>query len=141
MENIKELLTHRELYTVKKGTTIKDVVYYMAEKKVGLVPVMDKGKLVGVFSERDLVQRVIAKNKSLEETRVEDVMSTKLLIAETHEPNESVLAKMKEANTRHILIIENEKLIGVVSMRDLLELDLSVCRTTVEVLNNYIYSK
>jgi CBS domain-containing protein len=141
MENIKELLTHRELYTVKKGTTIKDVVYYMAEKRIGLLPVMDDGKLVGVFSERDLVQRVIAKNKSLEETKVEDVMSTKLLIAETHEPNESVLAKMKEANTRHILIIENEKLIGVVSMRDLLELDLSVCRTTVEVLNNYIYSK
>ena len=141
MENIKELLTKREVYTVKKGTTIKDAVTYMAEKKVGLVPVMDDGKLVGVFSERDLVQRVIAKNKSLEETRVEDVMSTKLLIAETREPNESVLAKMKEANTRHILIIEEEKLIGVLSMRDLLELDLSVCKTTVEVLNNYIYSK
>lgn len=141
MENIKELLTKREVYTVKKGTTIKDAVTYMAEKKVGLVPVMDDGKLVGVFSERDLVQRVIAKNKSLEETSVEDVMSTKLLIAETHEPNESVLAKMKEANTRHILIIEEEKLIGVLSMRDLLELDLSVCKTTVEVLNNYIYSK
>jgi CBS domain-containing protein len=141
MENIKELLTNREVYTVKKGTTIKDAVNYMAEKKVGLVPVMDDGKLVGVFSERDLVQRVIAKNKSLEETRVEDVMSTKLLIAETREPNESVLAKMKEANTRHILIIEEEKLIGVLSMRDLLELDLSVCKTTVEVLNNYIYSK
>lgn len=141
MENIKELLTHREVYTVKKGTTIKDAVNYMAEKRVGLVPVMDDGKLVGVFSERDLVQRVIAKNKSLEETKVEDVMSTKLLIAETHEPNESILAKMKEANTRHILIIEKEKLIGVLSMRDLLELDLSVCKTTVEVLNNYIYSK
>jgi CBS domain-containing protein len=141
MDNIKELLTKRELYTVIKGTTIKDAVYYMAEKGVGLVPVMQEGKLVGVFSERDLVKRVIAKNKSLEETRVEDVMSTKLIIAETHEPNESVLAKMKEANTRHILIIENEKLIGVLSMRDLLELDLSVCKTTVEILNNYIYSK
>ena len=141
MDNIKELLTKRELYTVIKGTTIKDAVYYMAEKGVGLVPVMQEGKLVGVFSERDLVKRVIAKNKNLEETRVEDVMSTKLIIAETHEPNESVLAKMKEANTRHILIIENEKLIGVLSMRDLLELDLSVCKTTVEILNNYIYSK
>ena len=86
-------------------------------------------------------RRVIAKNKSIEETKVEDVMSTKLIIAETHEANESVLAKMKEANTRHILVIENEKLIGVLSMRDLLELDLSVCKTTVEVLNNYIYSK
>jgi CBS domain-containing protein len=126
MENIKELLAQRELYTVTKDATIKDVVFYMAEKGVGLVPIMDSGKLVGVFSERDLVKRVIAKNKSLDETRVEEVMSTKLIIADVNEANESVLAKMKEANTRHILIIKNEKLIGVVAMRDLLELDLSV---------------
>jgi len=141
MENIKELLSNRELHTVKRGTNIKATVDYMAEKKVGLVPVMDEGKLVGVFSERDLVRRVVAKNRSLIDTKVEDVMSTNLIIAGTNEPNESVLAKMKEANTRHILIIENEKLLGVVSMRDLLEFDLSVCKTTVEVLNNYIYSK
>jgi|OpeIllAssembly_1097287.scaffolds.fasta_scaffold167198_2 CBS domain-containing protein len=141
MENIKELLSRRGLYTVNKGATIKEVVFYMAEKGVGLVPIMDSGKLIGVFSERDLVKRVIAKNKSLEQTKVDDVMSTKLIIADINEPNESVLAKMKEANTRHILIIENEKLVGVIAMRDLLELDLSACKLTVEVLNNYIYSK
>jgi CBS domain-containing protein len=141
MENIKELLAQRQLYTVTKEATIKDVVFYMAEKGVGLVPIMESGKLVGVFSERDLVKRVIAKNKSLDETKVEDVMSTKLIIADVEEANESVLAKMKEANTRHILIIENEKLIGVLAMRDLLELDLSACKMTVEVLNNYIYCK
>jgi len=141
MENIKEILSDRELYTVNKGTTIRNVVMYMAEKKVGLVPIMDDGKLVGVFSERDLVRRVIAQNKSLDETKVEDVMSSKLVIADVSEANESVLAKMKEANTRHILIIENEKLVGVLAMRDLLELDLSACKLTVEVLNNYIYCK
>jgi CBS domain-containing protein len=141
MESIKELLSKRELYTVNIGTTIKDVVYYMAEKGIGLVPIMESGKLIGVFSERDLVKRVIAKNKNLDETKVENEMSTKLVLADVNEANESVLAKMKDANTRHILIIENEKLIGVLSMRDLLELDLSVCKTTVEVLNNYIYSK
>jgi CBS domain-containing protein len=141
MENIKSLLEKRELCTVTVHTTVKDAVFYMAEKGVGLVPVMDDGKLVGVFSERDLVKRVIARGKSIETTKVEEVMSTNLIIASIDEPNESVLAKMKEANTRHILVIENEKLIGVLSMRDLLELDLSVCKTTVEVLNNYIYSK
>ena len=141
MENIKELLANREIYTVTKGTSIKDAVFYMADRGVGLIPIMDDGKLVGVFSERDLVKRVIAKNKSLVDTKVEEVMSSNLIIAETHEPSESVLAKMKESKIRHILIIENEKLIGVLSMRDLLELDLSVCKTTVEVLNNYIYSK
>lgn len=141
MESLKELLVHRELYTVNKGATIKEVVLYMAEKAVGLVPIMDSDKLVGVFSERDLVKRVIAKNKNLDETKVEEVMSTKLIIADVNEANESVLAKMKEANTRHVLIIENEKLIGVVAMRDMLELDLSACKLTVEVLNNYIYCK
>ncbi|MCW8803254.1 MAG: CBS domain-containing protein [Ignavibacteriaceae bacterium] len=141
MENIKELLANREIYTVTKGTSIKDAVFYMADRGVGLIPIMDDGKLVGVFSERDLVKRVIAKNKSLVDTKVEDVMSSNLIVAHTDEANESVLAKMKEAKIRHILIIENEKLIGVLSMRDLLELDLSVCKTTVEVLNNYIYSK
>ncbi|HSW56280.1 MAG TPA: CBS domain-containing protein [Ignavibacteriaceae bacterium] len=141
MENVKEILANREIFTVKKGMSIKDVVLYMAEKSVGLVPVMDEGKLVGVFSERDLVKRVIAQNKNLDETSVDDVMSTKLIIADINEPNESVLAKMKEANTRHILVIENEQLVGVLAMRDLLELDLSACKLTVEVLNNYIYSK
>lgn len=141
MENVKEILANREIFTVNKGMSIKDVVLYMADKGVGLVPVMDEGKLVGVFSERDLVKRVIAKGKSLENTKVDDVMSTKLIIADINEANESVLAKMKEANTRHILIIENEKLVGVLAMRDLLELDLSACKLTVEVLNNYIYSK
>jgi len=141
MENIKEILADQELYTVNKGTTIRNAVMYMAEKKVGLVPIMEDGKLVGVFSERDLVKRVIAQNKSLDETKVEDVMSTNLVIADVSEASESVLAKMKEANTRHILIIENEKLVGVLAMRDLLELDLSAAKRTVEVLNNYIYSK
>jgi len=141
MENVKEILANREIFTVKKGMSIKDVVLYMAEKSVGLVPVMDNDKLVGVFSERDLVKRVIAQNKNLDETSVDDVMSTKLIIADINEPNESVLAKMKEANTRHILVIENEQLVGVLAMRDLLELDLSACKLTVEVLNNYIYSK
>ncbi len=141
MENVKEILANRETFTVKKGMSVKEVVLYMAEKSVGLVPVMDEGKLVGVFSERDLVKRVIAKGKSLENTKVDDVMSTNLIIADINESNESVLAKMKEANTRHILIIENEKLAGVLAMRDLLELDLSACKLTVEVLNNYIYSK
>lgn len=141
MQSIKELLVNREQYTVSVGTSVKDAVDYMAEKGVGLVPIMDRDKLVGVFSERDLMKRVIAKNKSIDTTKVEEVMSRNLILAEPNEPNESILAKMKEGRTRHILIIDSDKLLGVMSMRDLLEMDLSVCRSTVEVLNNYIYSK
>jgi CBS domain-containing protein len=141
MESIKEILKGREVFTIQSGSSIKDAVNYMASKGVGLVPVMKDEKLIGVFSERDLVKRVIAKDKDLFLTLVNDVMSTNLIIGKIDEPNESVLAKMKEAKTRHILIVDNEKLVGVLSLRDLLEIDLNQCKTTVEVLNNYIYSK
>lgn len=141
MESIKDILGGREVFTIQSGSSIKDAVNYMASKGVGLVPVMKDEKLIGVFSERDLVKRVIAKDKDLFLTLVNDVMSTNLIIAKIDETNESVLAKMKEAKTRHILIVDSEKLVGVLSLRDLLEIDLNQCKTTVEVLNNYIYSK
>jgi len=141
MESIKDILQGREVFTIQYGSSIKDTINYMASKGVGLVPVMKNEMLVGVFSERDLVKRVIAKDKDLFLTLVDDVMSTNLVIAKIDESNESVLAKMKAAKTRHILIIDNEKLAGVLSLRDLLEIDLNQCKTTVEVLNNYIYSK
>ena len=141
METLKEILIGRNVYTVQSGSSVKDTIKYMASKGVGLVPVMKNEKLIGVFSERDLVKRVIALDKDLNSTLVDEVMSANLIIAKIDESNESVLAKMKEAKTRHILIIENEQLVGVLSLRDLLEMDLNHCKTTVEVLNNYIYSK
>ena len=141
MESIRDILQNREVFTIQSGSSVKDAVNYMASKGVGLVPVMKNEMLIGVFSERDLVKRVIAKDKDLIQTLVDDVMSTNLVIAKIDESNESVLAKMKEAKTRHILIIDNEKLVSVLSLRDLLEIDLNQCKTTVEVLNNYIYSK
>ncbi len=142
METIKEMLQYKnELITISSGTSVYDAVLFMSEKSVGLVPVMEDGKLIGVFSERDLVKRVIAKNLDLKSTKVNDVMSTQLVIADINEGYESVLTKMKEAKIRHIIVIENGKLVGVLSMRDLLEIDIKVHKSTVEVLHNYIYAK
>lgn len=141
MENLRSVLKTNEVHSVQVGTLVYDVVKYMAEKSVGLVPVLDGDKLVGVFSERDLVKRIIAVDKDVRQTKVDEVMSTTLVIAKISESSAEALAKMKEANTRHILVIDEEKLVGVLSMRDLLEVDLLQCKTTVEVLNNYIYSK
>ena len=115
METIKEMLQNKnELITIISGTSVY---------------------------ERDLVKRVIAKNRDLKSTKVNDVMSTQLVIADINEGYESVLTKMKEAKIRHIIVIEDGKLAGVLSMRDLLEIDIDVHKSTVEVLHNYIYSK
>ncbi|MBX3006633.1 MAG: CBS domain-containing protein [Melioribacteraceae bacterium] len=143
MKSIKDILAQRSgVYTVKSGTTIKASVDYMASQNIGIVPVLSEdGKLLGVFSERDLVKRVIAKNLSLESTLVEDVMTKDLILADIGESTQECLAKMKNRNTRHIIVIEGEKLAGILSMRDLLQIDLQIHEETIEILHNYIYAK
>jgi len=142
MKSIREKVLSKKILTVKSGTNIYDTVLFMAEHNIGLVPVLsDDGKLLGVFSERDLVRRVIAKGLDLKTTKVDEVMSRDLVIADINESYEECLKKMKDRGTRHILIIENEKLAGILSIRDLLEIDLKVQKETIEVLHNYIYSK
>lgn len=142
MKSIREKVLSKKILTVKSGTSIYDTVLFMAEHNIGLVPVLDEeGKLLGVFSERDLVRRVIAKNLDLKNTIVDTVMSKDLVLADINETYEECLKKMKDRGTRHILVIENGKLIGILSIRDLLEIDLKVQKETIEVLHNYIYSK
>lgn len=141
MCSLNELLSERVTITVNCGASVKEAVNYMSENHVGLVPVLKDDRLAGVFSERDLVKRVIAANRDLYLTKVDEVMSTTLVTADANESSEEALAKMQQSNTRHILVLEDNKLIGVLSMGDLLKTDLLSCRTTVEVLNNYIYAK
>lgn len=141
MKSLKELLESRPIIHVNSGAKIKEVVDYMSEKNVGLVPVLDSdNKLLGVFSERDLMRRVISKGKDLHTTTIDDVMTRSLILAGVNESYEECLKKMKEKGTRHILVIENDKLLGILSVRDLLELDIITKQETIEVLHNYIYS-
>jgi CBS domain-containing protein len=141
MKPISELIKGRKLHTVIIGATIRKVAEYMNEHNIGLVPVLSEdGKLLGVFSERDMVRRVISKNLDCNTVKVEEVMSTSLVLAGSDESYEACIQKMKSKGTRHILILDNEKLAGIISVRDLLEVDLTIKNETIEVLHNYIYS-
>lgn len=141
MKPISEFIKDRKLHTVTAGTTIRKTAEFMNEHNIGLVPVLaEDGKLLGVFSERDLVRRVVSKNLDYNSLKVDEVMSTKLVFAGVDESYEECIQKMKSKGTRHILILDNEKLAGIISVRDLLEVDLTVKKETIEVLHNYIYS-
>ncbi|HOI28659.1 MAG TPA: CBS domain-containing protein [Melioribacteraceae bacterium] len=142
MRSLKDIILSKELYTVRSGSKIIDVVKYMAGHNIGLVPVLSgDGKLLGVFSERDLVRRVISSGLDLHTSVVDNVMTKELVIANINESHQECLKKMKDKKIRHILVIENEKLEGIISLRDLLEIDLQVQQETIEVLHNYIYAK
>ncbi len=141
MKTLKEIIGNRPLLTVHKDITVQEACKFMCEHKIGLVPVFDGNKLVGVFSERDLMQRVIAEKKNPAEVKVSEVMTVNLIVADENETYLDALAKMKKANIRHLLVTSKEKLIGVVSIRDILQVELDIKEETIEVLYNYINSK
>ncbi|MCX8009759.1 MAG: CBS domain-containing protein [Ignavibacteria bacterium] len=141
MKTAKEIIGDRKVFAVQKDLTVLQTAKYMTENKVGLVPILDGEKLIGVFSERDLMQRVVVLGKNPSTTPITEVMTTDLIIANVNETYLECFHKMKKAGTRHILIIENDKLVGVLSIRDILQVDLNVKEETLEVLHNYIYSK
>ncbi len=141
MKTLKEILSNRPILSVQKDFTVRQASEYMTKNKIGLVPVLDGDKLVGVFSERDLLQRVVAAGKDPDKTKVEEVMTIDLILSEEDETYLECLSKMKTANIRHIIVKTGDKLVGVVSMRDLLQADLNIKDETIETLYNYINSK
>ncbi|HET6274161.1 MAG TPA: CBS domain-containing protein [Bacteroidota bacterium] len=139
MMSIKQLIADRSVYTVDKHATVQVAVEYMAEKNIGAVSVMDGSRLVGIFSERDVINRVVSKGLNPRATPVESVMTSNLVVAGADETHESCLRKMKQANCRHLPIVEGDKLLGFISLRDLLLVEISEKDDNIEFLHNYMF--
>ncbi len=140
MKAIQEIMQERPIYSVNRDQTVAETVRYMAEKNVGAVPVLKEDRLVGVFSERDVIKRVLARGLDPATINVGDVMTTKLVVAQADESFESCLAKMRKAHCRHLPVVQADRLIGVVSLRDLLMIDLDEKERNLEYLQSYIYT-
>ncbi len=138
MKTVAEILERRPLIHADSSDNIRNVAQKMAEKNVGAVAVLDKGKLVGVFSERDLMTRVVARGLNPEKTPVQDVMSRSLVVADPREDLESALQKMNSQGCRHLPVVDRGNLIGMISLRDLLQVDDDDNRERASFLNELV---
>lgn len=121
---IRTMMEKKRLVTASPETTVSKAAKLMAKRRVGAVMVVEEHRLVGIFTERDAVFRVIAPGRDSQTTRLADVMTT---APKTVDPDKSfgyALLMMHENGFRHVPVIENGRLIGVVSARDALDPDL-----------------
>ncbi len=141
MKTAGEIVRNKNLYFVKSGDTVLDAAKLMAEKNIGAVPVLSEdGKLLGIFSERDLLRRVIVKGLDPKEVKVDDVMTREIMLALDDESYEECLAKMKKAGIRHLPVVDrNNNLLGMLSIRDLMDISLDEKTEKIEMLHAYIY--
>jgi len=140
MITVKDLLKKGMTHTVVVAPT--DTVYralqLMAENNVGAVMISDKGHMVGIFTERDYCRKVILMGRSSLNTPIEEIMTKKMITVNSDQPLEECLELMTRYHIRHLPVQDNEKLVGIVSMRDVMEMIISVKEDRIERLENYI---
>jgi CBS domain-containing protein len=128
----------RDLFTVSADDSVHSAARYMTERNIGAVTVVDGARVVGLFSERDLMKRVVAEGRDPAQIKVREVMTTELTIASPDESYEEALSKMHQARCRHLPILENNQFIGLISLRDLLQADADEKAEEIRMLNTYI---
>jgi CBS domain-containing protein len=140
MITVKDVLKKGMATTVVIAPT--DTVYralqLMAENNVGAVMISDKGHMVGIFTERDYCRKVILMGRSSLNTPIEEIMTKKMITVCSEQPLEECLELMTKYHIRHLPVQDNDKLVGIVSMRDVMEMIISVKEDRIERLENYI---
>jgi len=137
---IYDLIQDQDTYQAELGHTVLETVRAMVERNIGAVPVVHNGRLVGIFSERDLMRRVVAESRDPRSTCMAEVMTDDPLTVSVNESLDNCMALMRRHNFRHLPVCHEGQLVGIVSLRDLLLYDLDEKDTEVRMMRAYIHS-
>jgi CBS domain-containing protein len=139
MKKLREIMRPGFLISVGRDATVSEAVREMAANNVGIVAVLEGDKLIGLFSERDVVRRVVDCGFDPGLTPVRDVMTTDLVVAEADEDYQSAMRKMDQANIRHLPVVNEGKLLSMLSIRDLMRLEMDHQGEELRYLHAYLY--
>lgn len=138
MKQIAELIEGRPLVHATTAENVREVAQRMSERNIGAVAVLDDGRLVGIFSERDVMSRVVAPGLIPEDTRIDSVMTRELVVADPGDDLDDALQKMNSVRARHLPVVDDGRLVGMISLRDLLEIDDAVQRQKATFLRELV---
>ncbi len=142
MATVRQMLEGKghDIWSVRPGEKVFDAIKTMAEMNVGAVIVMEDNKPVGIFTERDYARNVILKGKASPETPVSDVMTTRLICAHLDQTVEECMAVMTENHIRHLPVIDDDRLVGILSIGDLVKSIIADQKFAIEQLEHFIRS-
>ena len=131
---------HKEVISIAPHRPVYDALVILAEYKIGALAVLDGDKLVGIFSERDYAREVILKGKSSKETPVSELMTRSVFCVSPADTVDECMAIMNDKHVRHLPVLEDGKLTGIVSIRDVVNMMISEREKTIKDLEQYISS-
>lgn len=137
---ISEILSHKSgtIWSIAPSATVFEAIQMMAEKNVGALLVLERGKLLGVISERDYTRKVALKGKSSKETPVREIVSGNVITVTPQHTVEACMRLMTEHRVRHLPVVGGDGILGVVSIGDLVNSIISAQHSTIHQLETYI---
>lgn len=141
MKTIKDAIAHKgtEVSSIKPNMDAVQAIKLMAEKNIGSLLVMKEDKVVGIFTEKDFIIQVVSKNRLDEDMLVKDVMSTPVIAVKPGMTVEEGMAIMTKERVRHLPVMQEDKLVGLVSIGDLVKILIDDQQSTIKALEQYIY--
>lgn len=130
----------QEVLSIAPGDTVYDAMKTMAERNVGALLVLDQGRLCGVISERDFARRLFTQDKTPKEIKVAELMTREVVYVPPEMTADQCMALMTDKRVRHLPVVDGERVIGVLSIGDLVKDTISEQRFIIEQLEHYIHS-
>lgn len=139
MKKLRDIMRHGFLFMVQRSVMVAEAVRVMATHNVGIVIVVEGERMVGVFSERDVVRRVVDHGLDPARTPIEDVMTADIVVADADDDYQSAMRKMDQANIRHLPVVSGGRLLSMISIRDLIRVDMQDKGEEIRYLREYLF--
>ncbi len=130
---------HEPVATISPDGTVLQAAKIMNERHIGALVVTHHNEVVGIFTERDILNRLVAPERSLTETQIRDVMTTPVACCRRQTGEAECRALMRRKHIRHLVVVEEERLVGVISIGDVIEDQNDEMDNTIHYLNEYMY--
>ncbi|CAN4276511.1 COG0517 FOG, CBS domain [Methylophilaceae bacterium] len=141
MKTLQQILNdkkHNQVISIAPNRPVFDALVILAEYKIGALAVIEDGKLVGIFSERDYAREVVLKGRSSKTTQISEVMTNKVIFGKADDLVESTMSMMSEKRIRHLPVLNGEELAGMLSLGDLVKETISYQQRLIAELEQYI---
>ncbi|MDB6056193.1 MAG: hrp [Verrucomicrobiales bacterium] len=137
---IDSILHHKgpQVWSISPDKTVFEAIAMLAEKNIGALPVIENGKVIGIFSERDYTRKVALAGKSSKGTRVREIISTEVISVTPGSSVEECMRLMTEHRIRHLPVCHDEKLVGFISIGDLVNWTISMQSAALDQMENYL---
>ena len=141
LEDFLKLNKNRQIWTISKDQSVRQALILMSEKNIGAIIIVDNNDLpIGIFSERDYARKIILKGKSSKDTLLDEVMTKELITITRDYKIDQCMEIMTEKKIRHLPVLENKKIVGIISIGDVLKIMIKEQKELINHLQKFITS-